>query len=70
MKVKIYVGMPMHEKFLTELTIGNGEYENCRIPRKGDIIIVNDNSYKVKIVINDYDDDEYILFVVNYIWGE
>ena len=26
--------------------------------------------HKVKIVMNDYDDDEYILFVVNYIWGE
>ena len=70
MKVKIYVGMPMEEKFLTELKIGNGEYENCRIPRKGDVIIIDDCSYKVKLVMNDYDDDEYVLFVKEYIWGE
>lgn len=70
MKTKIYVGMPMEEKFLTELKIGNGEYENCRIPRKGDVIIIDDCSYKVKLVMNDYDDDEYVLFVKEYIWGE
>ena len=70
MKVKIYVGMPLEEKFLKEISIGNGEYTNCRIPRKGDVIILDDNSYKVKLVINDYDDDEYIIFVKNYIWGE
>ena len=70
MKVKIYVGMPMEEKFLTEIKIGNGEYENCRIPRKGDVIIIDDCSYKVKLVMNGYDDDEYVLFVKEYIWGE
>lgn len=70
MKAKIYVGMPMEEKFLTEIKIGNGEYENCRIPRKGDVIIIDDCSYKVKLVMNDYDDDEYVLFVKEYIWGE
>lgn len=70
MKAKIYIGMPMEEKFLTELKIGNGEYENCRIPRKGDVIIIDDCSYKVKLVMNDYDDDEYVLFVKEYIWGE
>lgn len=70
MKTKIYVGMPMEEKFLMELKIGNGEYENCRIPRKGDVIIIDDCSYKVKLVMNDYDDDEYVLFVKEYIWGE
>ena len=70
MKAKIYVGMPMEEKFLTEIKIRNGEYENCRIPRKGDVIIIDDCSYKVKLVMNDYDDDEYVLFVKEYIWGE
>ena len=70
MKVKVYVGMPMKEHLLKEISIGNGEYANCRIPRKGDVIIIDDSSYKVKLVMNDYDDDEYVIFVKNYIWGE
>lgn len=70
MKVKIYVGMPMEEKFLMDLFIGNGEYRNCRIPRKGDILILDDKSYRVKLVMNDYDDDEYVIFVKDYVWGE
>lgn len=70
MKVKVYVGKPMEEQFLKEINIGNGEYDNCRVPRKGDVIILDDSSYKVKLVMNDYDDDEYVIFVKNYIWGE
>lgn len=70
MKTKIYVGKPLKERFLKEIEIGNGEYSNCRIPRKGDVIIVDDTSYKVKLVMNDYDDDEYVLFTKEYIWGE
>ena len=70
MKVKIYVGKPLEERFLKEIEIGSGEYSNCRIPRKGDVIIIDDTSYKVKLVMNDYDDDEYVLFTKEYIWGE
>lgn len=70
MKVKVYVGMPMEEQFLKEIKLGNGEYTNCRVPKKGEVIIIDDNSYKVKLVMNDYDDDEYVIFVKNYIWGE
>ena len=70
MTVKVYVGMPMEEKLLKNLTIGNGEYENCRIPRKGDHIVIDDRGYKVKMVLNDYDNDEYCIFVKDYIWGE
>lgn len=70
MKVKIYVGKPLHESFLKEIEIGNGEYANSRVPRKGDVIIVDDQSYKVKLIMNDYDDDEYVIFVSDYVWGE
>lgn len=70
MKVKIYIGMPMQEKFLTEIEIGDN-YNNCKItPRKNDVIIVDDESYVVKIVLLDYDDDECCLFVKRYEWGE
>ena len=70
MKVKIYVGKPLEEKFLKDIDIGTGEFKNCRLPVKGDVIIVDDKSYKVKLVMNDYDDDEYAVFVKEYIWGE
>ena len=52
MKVKIYVGKPLEERFLKEIEIGNGEYSNCRIPRKGDVIIVDDTSYKIIKIIS------------------
>ena len=70
MKVKIYVGKPLKERFLKEIEIGNGEYYNCKIPHKNDIIIVDDISYRIKLVMQDYDDDEYVVFVKEYIWGE
>lgn len=70
MQVKIYVGKPLKEKFLTEIEVGTGQFKNCCAPRKGDIIIVDDRSYKVKMIMQSYDDDEYVIFVQDYVWGE
>ena len=42
MKVKVYVGKPMEEQFLKEISIGNGEYTNWRVPKKGEVIILDD----------------------------
>lgn len=72
MKVKFFVGKPMEESFLVEVELGkNGGYKNCKeLPRKGDIVVIDDNTFKVSFVLHDYDNDECAVFVKEYIWGD
>ena len=72
MKVKFFVGKQMNEKLITEMELGkNGGYENCKeLPRKGDVILFNEETFKVSFVLHDYDYDECCVFLKKYVWGD
>lgn len=70
MKIDVYLGKPLYEKRVGVIHMGDHQYWNCTIPRKGDVISLNEKEYKVKMVYIDFDEDTYSLFVEEYIWGE
>ncbi len=70
MKIDVYLGKPLYEKRIGTIDMGDHQYWNCIVPRKGDVISLNEKEYKVKMVHLDFDEDTHSLFVEEYIWGD
>jgi len=67
MKVIIYVGTPVHSEHLTEVEI---DFNTTTLPCKGELICVDEEVYRVKEVMNNYDHSLYEVYVKVYDWED
>lgn len=65
MDLKVFNGKLGHEKHMHSIFIEN---MNCCLPRKGEKICINGNIYIIIDVLQDYDLDEYNIFVEDFNW--
>lgn len=65
MEVKVFNGKLGHEKYMCSMLLEN---MNCCLPRKGEKVCINGDVYIVIDVLQDYDLDEYNIFVENFDW--
>ena len=65
MNVKVFNGKLGYEKYMCSILLEN---MNCCLPRKGEKACINGDLYVVIDVLQDYDLDEYNIFVENFDW--
>ena len=67
MEVKVFEGKLGREHDIFSFML---EHNNCCLPRKKEKICLNGDVYVVLDVLQDYDNDEYNIFVEHFDWED
>lgn len=67
MTIKTFIGKIGRERFLKDFDL---EHLNVFAPRRKDLIMLDGNIYRVLDVIQDYDLDEYNVFLEKFNWED